>query len=248
MLSLLTRSHCLRAMRWFALGVAGCLAASSGMAQQAPAGPDYPALVRNWLQGSLVATQPSEAAGLRMDATVGNLDSRLRLAPCGNIEAYLPPGARLWGKTRVGLRCVDGMSRWNVSLPVTVKAVGNAWVVRSQIPAGSAINEADVVEAEVDWAEESSPVIRDRALWLGQIATRALTTGQTLRQGMVKPAQVFQAGAQVRVVAQGAGFQISSDAQALSAGVVGQLARVRMDSGRITSGLVLDMRTVKIDL
>ena len=75
-----------------------------------------------------------------------------------------------------------------------------------------------------------------------------LTTGQTLRQGMVKPAQVFQAGASVRVVAQGPGFQVSSDAQALSAGVVGQMARVRMENGRVSSGVVLDMRTVKIDL
>jgi flagella basal body P-ring formation protein FlgA len=65
---------------------------------------------------------------------------------------------------------------------------------------------------------------------------------------MVKPAQVFQAGAQVRVVAQGPGFQVSSDAQALSAGVVGQIARVRMENGRVSSGIVLDMRTVKIEL
>jgi len=80
------------------------------------------------------------------------------------------------------------------------------------------------------------------------VATRSLSTGQTLRQGMVKPAQVFQAGTQVRVVALGDGFQASSEAQALSGGVVGQVARVRMDNGRIASGLVLDNRTVKIDL
>jgi flagella basal body P-ring formation protein FlgA len=52
----------------------------------------------------------------------------------------------------------------------------------------------------------------------------------------------------VRVVAQGAGFQISSEAQALSAGVVGQTARVRMENGKVSTGTVLDMRTVKIDL
>jgi flagellar basal body P-ring formation protein FlgA len=52
----------------------------------------------------------------------------------------------------------------------------------------------------------------------------------------------------VKVVAQGPGFQISSEAQALSAGVVGQTARVRMENGRVTSGLVLDIRTVKIAL
>jgi flagella basal body P-ring formation protein FlgA len=59
---------------------------------------------------------------------------------------------------------------------------------------------------------------------------------------------VFQAGAQVRVLAQGTGFQISSDGQALSAGVVGQPARVRMDSGRVMSGVVLDGHTVKLEI
>jgi flagella basal body P-ring formation protein FlgA len=105
-----------------------------------------------------------------------------------------------------------------------------------------------VLEKDVDWAEEVSPVVQDRAAWQGLVATRLLTTGQTLRQGMIKPAQVFQAGAQVRVVAQGAGFQVTGDAQALSAGVVGQFARVKMENGRIASGVVLDVRTVRIDL
>ncbi|MEO7107205.1 MAG: flagellar basal body P-ring formation chaperone FlgA, partial [Rhodoferax sp.] len=170
------------------------------------------------------------------------------LAPCGNVEPYLPPGSKLWGRTRVGLRCIDGISRWNVSLPVTVNAYGNAWVIKDFVASGAVIAESDVVEEEVNWAEESSPVIRDKKLWVGQIATRQLSTGQTLRQNMVRPAQVFQAGAPIRVVAQGPGFQISSDAQALTAGVIGQVARVKMENGRISSGTVLDIKTVKIDL
>ena len=215
---------------------------------QAVNGPDFQALAQDWLRDATNAVQSSGPTPLRLGVKVGSLDSRLRLAPCGNVEPYLPPGAKLWGRTRIGLRCIDGISRWNVSLPVTVNAYGNAWVIKGSVPAGAALTENDVAEAEVNWAEESSPVLRDRSLWVGQIATRALSTGQTVRQGMVKPAQVFQAGAQVRVVAQGAGFQVSSDAQALSAGVVGQIARVRLDNGKVSSGLVLDMRTVKIDL
>jgi flagella basal body P-ring formation protein FlgA len=65
---------------------------------------------------------------------------------------------------------------------------------------------------------------------------------------MIKPAQAFQAGTQVRVVAQGVGFQITADGQAMSAGVVGQPARVRMSNGRIMSGVVLDNRTVLLAL
>lgn len=227
--------------------VGGLFAASVACAQEASA-PNLQEMTQNWLRNATAAAQPAGATGLRMEVTVGSLDSRLKLAACGNIEPYLPPGSKLWGRTRVGLRCVDGVSRWNVTLPVTVNAFGPAWVVKTHVPSGAVLTEGDVVEAEVNWAEEMSPVLRDRSLWVGQMATRLLTTGQTLRQGMVKPAQVFQAGAQVRVVAQGPGFQISSDAQALSAGVVGEIARVRMDNGRVTSGVVLDARTVKIDL
>ena len=235
-----------------AVRVMACTTLLYGMAGLAHAqgalAPNFESLTQDWLRDATHSAQSSGATALRMEVKVGNLDSRLRLAPCGNVEPYLPPGSRLWGRTRIGLRCIDGVSRWNVSLPVTVNAFGNAWVIKSPVQPGAAITEDDVVEAEVNWAEEPNPVIRDRALWVGQTATRVLTTGQTLRQGMVKPAQVFQAGAVVRVVAQGPGFQVSSDAQALSAGVVGQVAKVRMENGRVSSGVVLDMRTVKIDL
>jgi flagella basal body P-ring formation protein FlgA len=208
---------------------------------------DYSAIALKWAQGAAAQSVPA-GVKLKMEVTVGSLDSRLKLAPCPTVEPYVPMGSRLWGRSRVGLRCVDGATRWNVSVPVTVKAVGMAWVVRGQVASGGVITQSDVVQAEVDWAEETSPVVQEQSAWLGQIATRQLTTGMVLRQGMVKAAQVFQAGAQVRIVAQGAGFEIESEAEALSAGVVGQPARVRMDNGRITSGQVLDARTVRIDI
>jgi flagella basal body P-ring formation protein FlgA len=133
-------------------------------------------------------------------------------------------------------------------LPVTVKAYGSAWVIKSNVAPGAVLTEADAMEAEVDWAEEASPIVSNSAQWVGQVASRALSTGQSLRQGMIKPAQVFQAGAQVRVVAQGPGFQITSDGQALSSGVIGQPARVKMEGGRVMSGVVLDNRTVRLEI
>ncbi len=221
------------------------LGGPSAVAQNVSA---YSDAAQNWLRKAIPSQPVGGVANLRMEVLIGNLDSRLRLAPCGNVEPYLPVGVRLWGKAQVGLRCVDGISRWNVMLPVTVNAFGPAWVVRSQVPAGAVLTESDVVSSEVNWADDTNPVLADRGAWVGHVATRALTTGQTLRQGMVRPAQVFQAGAPVRVVAQGAGFQVTSDAQALSAGVVGQLARIKMGNGRISAGVVLDGKTVQIDL
>lgn len=204
-------------------------------------------IAQQWVTTTLAQT-PARDVPLRYAAEVGAADGRLRLAPCGNVEAYLPPGARLWGRNRVGVRCVDGVTRWNITLPVQVQAWGRAWVMRSHVPVGTTLTASDVLEQEVDWAEDNRAVLADASLWEGQTAARLLTTGQTLRDGMVRPTQVFQAGATVKIVAQGPGFQISSEAQALSAGVVGQAARVRMDNGRVTTGTVLDMRTVEIAL
>ncbi len=209
------------------------------------------ALVRDtqaWLDNTVAAARPAGAAPLRMEVSVGALDNRLTLAPCATVEPYIPPGMRLWGKTRLGLRCIDGNARWNVLLPVQVKAFGQAWVVKGDIPAGTVLGEDDAVLAEVDWAQDNASVMADPAMWVGQTAARQLSTGQVLRVGAVRPAQVFQAGAMVRVVAQGPGFAVTSDGQALSAGVIGALARVRIDNGRILSGVVLDVRTVRVDL
>jgi flagella basal body P-ring formation protein FlgA len=229
------------------LGGALLFSAAAVFAQMQTAEPDYRAIALKWAKTAVADSVPV-GAKLRMDVSVGNIDSRLRLAPCGNIEPYQPQGSRLWGNSRVGLRCVDGVTRWNILIPATVKAYGQAWVVRGQVAQGAVLTEADVVSAEIDWAEDTNPVLIDHAAWQGQTTTRQLTTGMVIRQGLVKPSLVFQAGAQVRVVAQGAGFEISSDAQAMASGVIGQVTRVRMDNGRITTGVVLDARTVKIDI
>src|SRR5215203_3877104 len=90
----------------------------------------------------------------RVEVVVGQLDPRLRLAPCERIEPYLPPNVRLWGKSRIGLRCKEGRTAWNVYLPIVVKVWGRALVSRAGAAAGSAVAEGDLDEAEVDLAEE----------------------------------------------------------------------------------------------
>jgi flagella basal body P-ring formation protein FlgA len=224
------------------------LSAAGARAQAADGAPSWADVTQRWLDDAVAATQASQTSPLRMEVSIGQLDPRLRLAPCAKIEPFLPAGTRLWGRTRLGVRCLEGPTRWSVFLPVTIKAFGPAWVLKAHLAPGSVINAEDVVETEVDWAEEASPVVANVAQFAGQVTARALTPGQTVRQNTIKPMQVFQAGTQVRVLAQGPGFAISADGQALTPGVIGQPARVRMDNGRIMSGVVLDTRTVRLEL
>lgn len=232
-----------------ALAAAAC-ALAAGLAQaQAVADPaaDLPALTQRWLDDAITRNQPA-GLPLRMEVSIGALDTRLRLAPCARVEPYLPAGSRLWGRTRLGLRCVEGQTAWNVFLPVTVKAWGPAWVLTGNVASGAVLSANDATEAEVDWAAEAAAVVANPDQWVGQIASRPLVAGQTLRQPMVRAPSLFKAGAQVRVVAQGPGYAVTSAGQALTAGAVGQTVRVRMDNGRTIFGIVGENGTVDVTL
>jgi flagella basal body P-ring formation protein FlgA len=242
--------HCWVVPVQWLLALAGVVCVMAVQAQPQAETLDQAAVVaraQNWLD-SAINQRDQNALPLRMEVTVGELDRKLRLAACQEVEPYLPPGTRLWGKTRLGLRCLRGDVKWNVFLPVTVKAFGPAWAIKAGASQGSVLSEADAMQVEADWAELNSPVVANLSDWVGQTAARTLSTGQVIRQDMVRATQVFQAGEQVRVVANGNGFEIATSGLAVSNGVVGQTARVRMENGRVLVGQVLDSRTVRLAL
>jgi len=227
---------------------AALIAASLCGSGTAAAADDLRGMGMRWTQQRLAQTDAAGTADLRLDLSFGELDTRLQLAPCARIEPYLPAGARLWGRSRIGLRCTDAAVRWNVFLPVTVRAFGAAWVLRRPVASGETLQADDAERAEVDWAAASAPVVALPQQWVGQTAAYALAPGTALRQNMLRPPQAFGSGAQVRLVVQGEGFAISTEGQALAPGFVGQPVRVRTESGRIIAGTVLDARTVRVAL
>lgn len=202
-----------------------------------------------WAQKNLSSDDvPEGDQPLRPEIELGQLDSRLKLAPCARVEPYLPRGARLWGRSRIGLRCVEGAVLWNVFLPITVKVWGPAWVVQRAVAPGAVLHVGDVAPGEVDWAEHPAPVLVRQADWLGVTAARGLMPGQVLRQNMVRPVQVFKAGTEVKVLVKQAGFQMSATGRAMGHGFLGQPVRVKMPGGRVVSGRVRRDSSVGVDL
>ena len=249
------------------LALAACLAAPALQAQgtvvqalvvdersaAAPADSGLPHDLATTLQAQLerIALNSSQGAvpGVqRVEIEVGQLDPRLRLAPCQRVEPYLPPGTRLWGKARIGLRCTQGPSLWNVYLPITVKVFGPAWVAAQTLAAGAVLTPGDLVQSEVDWAAEASATITDPEQAVGRTLLRRVTAGQGLRQVDLRARQWFAAGDTVKVVAVGRGFAISSSGQALGHGIEGQSVRVRTENGRVVSGAPAGDRRVEIRL
>lgn len=190
----------------------------------------------------------ADAAAPRVSIEIGRLDPRLRLAPCARVEPYLPEGTRLWGSSRIGLRCTQGTTRWNVYLPVTVKVFAGALVANAAMAAGTVLKPGDLSHAEVDWAAEASGPVADAELAIGRALVRALEPGQGLRQSHLKARLWFAAGDTVAVRAVGNGFSVAGQAQALSNGVEGQAARLRLDNGRVLTGVAIGDRLVEMAL
>lgn len=238
-----------RALGWLLAGLmvtglarAQVVASQSEFAQ-------FEQMARDWVQPALASvTGPDGGGALRPEILFGSLDSRLKLTPCTHIEPYLPPGTRLWGRSRIGLRCLDGPVRWNVFLPVTVKAWGPGWVLKRPVPAGTVLTQEDAEMADMDWAEQPYAVLANPDRWVGQQAAYALQPGQAIRQNMVRPVPAFGPGAQVRVSSIGPGFQVVVSGEALTAGIPGQSVRVRLAGGRIVTGTVRDGQTVDVRL
>lgn len=186
--------------------------------------------------------------GVRVETEVGTLDPQLRLAPCQVAEPYLPPNTRVWGSIRIGLRCVQGPVAWNVFVPARVRVQAPVLVAASALPPGHVLRESDLVLQEAELTAEPGATLQDTRALLGRALAHGLRPGQAVRAQHVRPRQWFAAGESVTLVARGAGFAISSSGTALAAGLEGQAVRVRVENGRVVSGVPTGQRRVEIAL
>ncbi len=218
------------------------LLAPCAIAHAGPAEPPWALQVQQFV----LEAARHQTPGRRIEVQVGTLDARLRLAPCRRTEPHLAGSQRLWGSSRVGLRCVDGATPWNVSVPVTVKVFGLAYVAAAALPAGNVLGSADMIQAEVDLAENPSKPFTDPARAAGRTLVRAVPKGQVLRESHLRPRIWFAAGEQVRLISRGSGFQVTSTGQALTPGIEGQPVRARTESGRVVTGAAVAIKEIDL--
>jgi flagellar basal body P-ring formation protein FlgA len=198
---------------------------------------------------SLASVASQQAApGLRVDVRIGQLDPRLKLAPCANVQPYLPMGMKLWGNARIGLRCADAGVRWNVFLPITVDVFGPGLVAAAPLSAGTVLTATDVKAGTVNLSASLSAALTAPELAIGRTLAKPLAPGDTLRDGDLRTRQWFAAGDTVRIVAGGNGWRIHGEGQAMNPGLEGQAVRVRTESGRIVSGVAAGDRMVEVPL
>ncbi|AOJ03178.1 flagellar biosynthesis protein FlgA [Burkholderia mayonis] len=169
------------------------------------------------------------------------------LAACTTLEPFLPSGARLWGRTTVGVRCA-GERPWTIYLQAKLAVQATYYVAARQISPGEALSAADLVARDGDLTMLPLAVITDPTQAVGATALTRVAAGLPLRRDLLKSAASVSIGQTVRVVASGQGFTISAEGSVLNNAAPGQQVRVRMAAGQIVTAIVKDAATVEIPL
>lgn len=213
-------------------------------AQPAPAGQQDGELIR----AAALDFLKQQAVGLpgHVELTVAPAFPR-GLAACATLQPFMPNGARMWGRTTVGVRCASGHP-WTVWLQARVAIHATYYVAARAMMPGEVISEADLVSRDGDLTMLPMSIITAPSQAIGSVTLMRVGAGLPLRQDMLKNAAQVTAGQMVRVVAQGNGFSISSEGSALSSGTPGQPVRVRTSAGQIVVGTVKDSGTVQIQM
>lgn len=194
--------------------------------------------VRQQFKDQQPGLQPG-TEGLKIDIKLGQIDQRLQLAPCQKIEPFLPQGARLWGRSVIGVRCLSG-ANWSITVPVQVTVFGPALVAVAPVAAGSIPGEQDFRLNLVELTREPGLALSDVQQMRGRVMARAMVPGQVLRADYLRQPPVVNPGDPVKVKLLGEGFTLIYDGVAMNAAAEGQTIRVRGENGKIISGLLRD--------
>lgn len=217
------RVHALRAVLP-ALALAGCCAANAADTAAAAN-----AVIEKYLQ--------AQSAGLPGKVTI-SLEGRgtSALPACEAPEAFLPSGAKPWGRVSVGVRC-QSERPWTRFVQAHVAVEGSYFVAARAIDAGRPLGAGDVAERTGDLTRLPRSVITSAAELAGVVTVNRVAPGAPLRKELVRGVTVIQQGQAVKVVAQGQGFVVSTEAKAMTGATVGAVVQAKTRDGRLVSGV-----------
>lgn len=217
-------------------------AAGAAPASDTPA--DH-AQIRN-IVASFVQQQTASLPG-KVTYQIDEIDRRIILPKCAGLEAFLPAGSQLIGKTSVGVRCTpsprkeyvnDRSARtngWSIFVPVQIRYNLNLLTSARQLPPGHTLQEQDIASQATESSQSGG--FTDPKQVIGKVLRYGIAAGQVLREDMLRQPYSVAQGQVVQLVVQGSGFSIRSEGVALSNASEGQAVQVRVGSGRVISGV-----------
>ncbi|QKM64278.1 flagella basal body P-ring formation protein FlgA [Polynucleobacter tropicus] len=202
-----------------------------GTNAQAALTPDLDKEITRFIQSSPTVN------GLRVQPEL--VDPNIVVPACsgGAIEISTQPGARIWGRTTLQLRCAR--AGWMVNVPFNIRVFGNYVVASQYLPAGQKIEPSDIRVIDGELSLLPDDVLRSPKGAYDRILSRSLQMGSPVGLNDLKESSVIKAGDPVRLVLKGKDFEVSGEGIAQTAGMIGDMVRVRIADGQVLQGKVL---------
>ena len=183
----------------------------------------------------------------KVNIEIQPLDSRIRIAECALMEGFTVQGARLWGKTHIGVRCLQSDTKpWTLYVQADVQVWGEYAVTGLPVSQGSPVQTTDVVMQSGDLSKLPAGIITDISMLAGKQAALNLPLGTVLRPELLKSVPVIKQGQTVQLNSRGDGFVITADGTAMQTANVGQVVDVKVSSGQIVKGVAQSSGKVDI--
>lgn len=180
------------------------------------------------------------SGGVKTIVTAGNLDPRLRLAPCeGKLQASAQNnGAVPSSRMTVGVRCSQGAT-WTVYVPVLIESEIPTLVLKRAVARGARISAEDVEVQTRRVSGTPAAYLRSIEELERQTAKRSLPAGSVLTADVLVPDYVVRRGQQVTLLASVGGVQVRMAGRALADGREGaRLKAQNLSSLTVVEGVV----------
>lgn len=192
---------------------------------------------------SFLVERSASLAG-KVDVEVGPIAENERHAACRRWEAFMPEGARVWGRVSVGVRCTVGA---NAGLYVTakVKVIGRYLVAARGLAGGQPLSAEDMKYVDGELTAQPADILLSEQEALGLVTRAFIPADRPLRAAFLRQDVAVTAGEVVKVIARGSGFTVAAEGQAITSGGIGQSVRVKNSSGAVLTATITNKGVVE---
>src|SRR5262249_16013772 len=222
-------------------------AASAGTSARAQESDTEPlAAIRSAAETYVKSLIPPSAG--ESTVTVGQLDSRLRLAHCPpkDLTASLPAGMTLQARSTVGVACT-GSVRWSVYVPVTVESKISVLVLTHAVNRDARLTATDVAVETRKTAGPGNAYLTSLTELSGRTVRRPRPAGTTLSIDMFTPDLIVRRGQAVTLVSSGSAVEVRASGRAMADGAAGARIQVQnLGSLRVVEGVIESADLVRV--
>jgi flagella basal body P-ring formation protein FlgA len=193
--------------------------------------------------------QLEQSNAANFEIHISSMDQLLKLNLCDTpLEATLAPGAKLFGKTTVEVRCT-GTKPWKIFVPANLTLYENVLAAARTIVRGEVLGADDLTVVTQKVSSSSQTYFRNAEQAIGFVAKRSIQAGKIITAYMLQAPRLVKRGQEVILMATTPLMEVRMKGQALSDGAKGDVIQVRnVSSKRVVEGVVTGTGVVRVNM